>query len=164
MNFIRRIYIFVRTHPKFSVFVVFLAVLFFISIFSTSNKTLGPTLSTPTPTPTGLTSLNAPTIYPASGNLQAGGTKVGISVFFEAPVDVNTVTVTSEPTLGFKVGVLGDDLNRVIITPLNNWVTGTRYKIKISRGVITRDGKKVLNQDINIEYSIKEVPTPTSFE
>ena len=120
-------------------------------------------------TPTPSISLNVvplalPTIYPIAGNVQIAGTQTAISVFFTDPMDTHSIKVQASPTIDFKVGVLADIPQRIILTPQQNWQGGITYTIKVSSGAITLDGKKRLNQDFIFKYTVTDVPTPQFME
>jgi hypothetical protein len=92
------------------------------------------------------------------------GTQTSISLFFETPINLNTVSVDSNPKLTFKISTLPDFPNRVILTPQSPWREGTKYTIKISKGVRSSTVDKELGQDIIIDYDIQPIPTPKFIE
>ncbi len=171
MGRIKTVVLWARAHPRIAVlvfaFVFFIVSMFFLSGGSTNNSTEQSATKTPVASPTltpTIQALQVPTVYPKSGDVEVGGSLAGVSVFFNAPIDTSSIQIVAEPAINFRVGILADDPNRIILTPLTPWASGVKYSVKILRGVRTSDQKKELKQDITIEYHIKDIPTDNFIE
>lgn len=162
MNFVKKIISWIKIHPRISIVIFVLFFFILILFFSTgNNKTNLIPSPGPTENPQGIL---LPTIYPQTGNIQIGGSETAVSLFFNEQIDPSTVQVQSIPSFAFKVGVLADYPNRILLTPQQSWSPGTTYTITILKGLKTVDGQKELKQDIVIKYFVQPVPTPQFME
>lgn len=159
MENIKRILNWFRSHPKTTVVVLILIV---VIVIVAAGKGVLPQIA-PKPTPT-VESLKYPTINPVQGKVEMGDTKTAISVFFELPIDLQTVRVESDPFMGFTKSSLPDFPERLILTPQSFWQAGTKYTIKILKGAKTLSGNKELSVDVTIQYEVVPVPPPTFIE
>lgn len=141
----------IMNHKKVSgiIFLILfiLLIIFLIPTKNTSNQTNIVPTSTPKTTPVVLKLIS---FYPESGNIQVAGTQTAISLFFNTLVDVNSIKAVSTPTFNFKIGILADQPNRIILTPQSNWISGVKYSIKVTYDV---------NKSFNINYNVQEVPS-----
>jgi predicted PurR-regulated permease PerM len=151
----------IKTHPRISL-VCFVFLFFFLSIalIFGRGKNTSPNQS-PLPTSTDINQqiLSEPTIYPKQGNIQTAGTQTAISVFFTDPINPRSIQIQANPAIQFKVSTLADFPTRVILTPQESWESGTSYIIKIIKGATSVDGKKRLDQDFIINYTVQPVPS-----
>lgn len=161
MVFLKKAISWIKTHRVISV-IIFLFLFLVILLFPSGNKKNNSSIS-PSPSENSQV-IVLPTVYPAAGIVQMGGSQAAISLFFEEPIDPSTIKIQAVPDIGFKVGVLADFPNRVILTPQQNWASGSKYVVTVFKGIKTLDGQKELKQDIVINYSIQTVPTPQFME
>ena len=145
--------------------VIIIIILFFLGIAvlifsSKKSKQIGLPGPLPTSTLEQAGALAVDGIYPSSGSVELAQTRNSISVFFETEVDPKSITVKSEPSLEFEIKTLKDFPERIILEPRSPWVDKTVYKIKILKGVRSKDNSKELKNDIEIEYKILPVKPP----
>lgn len=147
----------IKLHKKLSLFVFSVVFFGIFLIISLTPNNPSPTL-TPTPI-TNTLSLNYPDIYPKTGKVEMGGLTTGISLFFDMPINKNSVQIEATPNINFSTSVLADFPNRIIVIPSTAWETGKNYRIKILKGLLSLDGKYQLKSDIEINYDIQEIPS-----
>lgn len=165
MNLFVRIYQFTKEHPRISLAIFFVLIFFLILVFLAGNAAKKPAGGpSPSPTSSTLIALTPPNVFPQSGDLEAAGTKISISLFFDTPIDPTSVRVEANPVLPFKASVLADYPNRIILVPQTPWIAGTKYTIKVLRGIKSSDGTKELRDDFIINYNVIDVPTPQFLE
>lgn len=171
MDLITRVINWIRTNKKTSLlifsFIFFLGFLYIV-FGRGGNKPVATETPTPTATPnrilSNLPALGLPTIEPSPGSVEMADTEAAISLFFSTPIDVNTVLVSSNPNINFKISVLADFPNRIILTPQVPWQSGVDYTITIAAGLLSSDGKKQLKQDVVIKYSVLAIPPLNKIE
>lgn len=154
-EFFLKIYNWLKAHKLAVIILITIIVagimVFFLQPSNKDNNGISGVPSTPSPVK-GI--LKSPNVYPNAGEASLGGTTSPISLFFDSVIDLNTVKVTSTPSMSFRASALADYPTRVILNPSEPWKEGVHYKITIQRGVQDLAGEKEMRTDLIIEYDI----------
>lgn len=113
--------------------------------------------------------LKQPKFLPEPGIFYAAGSHESISLFFEVPIDTQSVRITSNPSLQFDVEISPEFPKRIILTPRTPWAPDTTYTITISKGLrssvgLASDGEEnesrilELKENLQFQYTLKSLP------
>lgn len=91
---------------------------------------------------------------------EAANSTTPIFITFNQPINLNSVKVTSNPPIEFKLELRPENQSRLVIRPINSWKENQSFVIIIKAGVTSVDGKSKLEKDTEIRFVIKEIPAP----
>lgn len=91
---------------------------------------------------------------------EAANSTAPIFITFNQPINLNSVTITSNSPSEFKLEVRPENQSRLVIRPANPWKENQNFIIIIKAGVSSIDGKSRLEEDAEIRFTVKEIPAP----
>jgi len=119
--------------------------------------------TTPKPSMTinpNLTPLSVISVYPAGGEVEIGETTNSVFIDFNQPIDITSAVVLIEPNVEAMPRAHPRISGQLIIVPQSNWLPDTTYRATVKAGLLSKDRKFQLKENVVVEYQVKQVPFP----
>jgi hypothetical protein len=93
-------------------------------------------------------------IDPLAERVETTFTTTGILFTFDDNIDANTARVSIEPEIGILSQQSINNSKTLVVRPIEEWKENISYTINVAPGLKSRDGNKVLKNEITKKFSL----------